>query len=81
MAEKLNVLAFGYTAAMLFAACKLLIGILANFGIYEGAAQRMMMEYMFYTLAPFGIIAGMLEAAIIGFLFGYAFAWIYNKFL
>jgi len=34
---------------------------------------------MFYSLAPLGIITGMVEAAIISVVFFALFAWLYNK--
>ena len=78
---KLNEKALGYAAGTISAACMLLLGILANIGIYSGAAQQMMKWHMFFSLSLRGIIAGMIEAAVIGFIFGYAFAWIYNKLI
>lgn len=82
MAEaKLNAKALGYAAAIISAICMGLLGILANLGIYTGAAKQMREWHMFFSLSIGGIITGMIEAAIIGFIFGYAFAWIYNKLI
>lgn len=60
------------------AAIMLLLGILANVGLYEGAAAMMMESHMFFSLTLGGIIAGMVEAAIITFVVLYVFSWIYN---
>ncbi len=80
MAEKLNELALGYAGAIISAAAMLLLGIGGNIGFYAGAAQQMMGMHMFFSLTPLGIISGMIEAAVIGFVFVYAFGWLYNKF-
>lgn len=80
MAEKLNELALGYAGAIVSAAGMLLLGIGGNMGMYAGAAQQMMQWHMFFSLTPIGIITGIAEAAIMGFVFAYAFAWVYNKF-
>jgi hypothetical protein len=59
----------------------LLLGIGANGGIYVGAAEQMAKWHMFFSFSFGGIIAGMIEAAIITYIFLYAFAWVYNKML
>ncbi len=76
---KLNSLAFGYACAIISAAVMLLLGILANLGIYVSAAKMMMQWHMFFSLSIVGIITGMIEAAVGSFVFAYAFAWVYNK--
>ncbi len=81
MANKLNELALGYAAAIISAACMLLLGIGGNIGIYAGAAEQMMKWHMFFSLSVAGIITGIIEAAVIGLVFGYAFGWVYNKFV
>jgi hypothetical protein len=35
---------------------------------------------MFFSLTPFGIFTGIIEAAVICFVFFYIFGWLYNKF-
>lgn len=76
---KLNPLALGYAAAVIAAVGMLLLGILGNLGVYTGAVEMMQSAHMFFDLSVVGIITGILEAAIISFVFTYAFAWIYNK--
>jgi len=80
MTEKLKQSAMGYAAAILSAACMLLLGILGNIGVYTGAVEMMQNWHMFFSLSIAGIIAGMIEAAVIGFVVVYVFAWLYNKF-
>ncbi len=81
MTEKLNALALGYAAAIISALCMLLLGVLGNIGIYTGAVQMMQQWHMFFSLSILGIITGMIEVAIIGFVFGYLFGWFYNRFV
>ena len=80
MNKKLNALAFGVAAAIVAALSMLLLGIFGNMGIYTGAVEMMSQWHMFFSLTPAGIIAGMVEAAIISFIFFYIFGWVYNKF-
>jgi len=77
--NKLNSYALGVSGAAVSAVGMLLLGVLANLGIYEGAAAMMAQWHLFFSLSFFGIIAGMIEAAIIGFLSLYAIGWFYNK--
>jgi|TARA_Y100000310_G_scaffold238535_1_gene241943 hypothetical protein len=48
---------------------------------YAGAAEQMMKRHMFFSLSVVGIITGMIEAAIIGFIALYALGWLCNKFV
>ncbi|MBL7055987.1 hypothetical protein ISS07_03700 [Candidatus Woesearchaeota archaeon] len=81
MAQKLNELALGYAGAVVGAATMLLLGVGSQVGVYTNAAQEMMKWHMFFSLSPFGILTGMIEAAVISFMFLYAFGWLYNKFV
>ena len=74
----LNVPALASAGAIVATALMLLLGILANVGLYEGAAAMMMEWHMFFSLTLGGIIAGMVEAAIIAFVVLYVFSWVYN---
>ena len=79
MKEKLNSFAFGTAAAIVAAIGMLVLSVVGIFGIYTGAVEMMMRWHMFYSLTPIGIITGMVEAAVISFIFFYLFAWIYSK--
>lgn len=81
MSETLDELALGYASATISAIIMLLLGILGNIGVYTGAVEMMQKWHMFFSLDIVGIIAGMIEAAIIGFVVAYAFGWMYNKFM
>ena len=80
MAERLSSLTFGYALAVWSAAFMLIIGIFGNLGLYLGAVEMMEQWHMFFSLSVFGIIGGMIESAIISFVLGYSFVWLYNKF-
>jgi len=56
------------------------LGVLGNLGIYTGAVGQMQGWHMFFSLSVGGIIAGMAEAAVWGFVLGFVFAWLYNRF-
>lgn len=81
MTEKLNELALGYAGAILSAVCMLLLGILGNLGIYTNGVQAMQQWHVFFSLSIGGIIAGIVEGSIAGFVIVYAFGWVYNKFV
>ncbi|MBU0461362.1 MAG: hypothetical protein KJ574_02120 [Nanoarchaeota archaeon] len=59
----------------------LLLGILGNLGVYTNAVNAMMQWHMFFSLSVVGIIGGMIEAAVWGFVLLYLLAWLYNKFI
>ena len=80
MNEKINQLSFGYAGAIISGLCMLVLGILGNLGIYLGAVKMMQQVHVFFNLSLSGIITGIIEAVIIGFVGFYVFAWIYNKF-
>jgi hypothetical protein len=80
MTGKLNSLAFSVSAAIVSALSMLILGILGNIGVYKGAVEMMTQWHMFFSLTPFGIFTGIIEAAVICFVFFYIFGWLYNKF-
>ena len=79
MNQKLNILALGYAGAIISAACMLLLGILGNLGLYIRAVEMMQQWHMFFSLSVVGIVAGMIEAAIITFIVLYLFGLVYNR--
>jgi hypothetical protein len=81
MTEKLNSLAFGGSAAIVAALSMLILGIFGNIGMYKGAVEMMTQWHMFFSLTIFGILTGMIEGAVVSFVFFYIFAWVYNKFV
>ena len=79
MNGKLNAFAFGGAAALTAALSMLVLGLLGNLGIYTGAVTMMGKWHMFFSLTFFGILSGMLEAAIITYVLIYIFSLVHNK--
>ncbi|MBS3113389.1 hypothetical protein J4418_04880 [Candidatus Woesearchaeota archaeon] len=79
--NELNSLALGYAGATLSAVCMLLVGIGWNLGIYVGAAEAMAKWHMFFNASVTGVLAGMAEATVWGFVSAYVFGWLYNRFV
>ena len=80
MTEKLHSLSLGASAAIVAGLSMLILGILGNLGVYQGAVEMMSQWHMFFSLTPFGILTGIIEAAVISFVFFYIFGWVYNIF-
>ena len=79
MSEKINMIAFAVSAAIVAALSMLILGILGNIGLYKGAVEMMIKWHMFFSLTSIGIFTGMIEAAVITFIFFAIFGWLYNK--
>ncbi len=79
--NKLNPVAFGGAGAIVALAGMLLLGLLGNLGLYMGAVEMMQAWHMLFSLTIGGIIAGMVEGAVIAFIFFWSFAWVYNQLL
>jgi len=77
--KDVNALAAGYTGAIIASASMLLLGILGNLGLYTGAVEMMKQWHMFFSLSLGGIIAGMVEAAVITFIWVYLTITLYKK--
>ncbi|HEX9721798.1 MAG TPA: hypothetical protein VGA53_00895 [Candidatus Paceibacterota bacterium] len=78
---KSHALASSGAAAIVAAGAMLLLGVLGNMGLYTGAVEAMRQWHMFFDLSIGGILAGMVEAAVITFGIVYAFVWLYEKLL
>jgi hypothetical protein len=76
----LDTLALAGAAAVLSAVVMLLLGVFGAIGVYEGAVEMMQQWHLFFEPTVVGTVAGMVEAAVIGFILVYAFAWLYNAF-
>jgi len=59
----------------------LALSIISNYGYYNNAAEQMMKWHSFYSPTIIGTITGMIEAAVISFIFMYILGYSYNKFL
>ena len=81
MTDKLNSLALGASAAIVAALSMIILSVLGNMDVYQGAVEMMSQWHMFYSLTPLGILAGITEAVVISFVFFYIFGWTYNKLI
>ena len=79
-ATQLDALALAGAAAIIAAVVMLLVGVLGAIGVYQGGVEMMQQWHLFFEPTIMGIIAGMVEAAIITFVFVYAVAFLYNMF-
>lgn len=79
MNQQINPNALGLAGAAVSALTMLLLGIGANIGIYESAAQQMQKWHLFFSFSFGGIVAGIVEAVIISYVLFYIFAWVYNR--
>lgn len=77
--KKLEVLPWAKAFAAWSAIIMLLLGILGNLGIYRSAAEQMARWHLFFSLSPLGVIAGMIEAAVVSYILVYLFIWIFNR--
>jgi len=80
MTQKLNEIALGYSIGIISALCMLLLGIFGPMGFYGGMMGMMQTAHMFFWISPLGIMVGIIEATILGFVSGWLTAKIYNKF-
>ncbi len=80
MKQKLNAKALGYSLAILSGVSMLLLGILGNLGLYLTGVEAMKQWHLFFDLSILGIVAGIIEAGLFSFIFGWLIAYVYNKF-
>ena len=78
--QKLNAVAVGYSLAILSGLGMLLFGIFGNLGWYMGAVDAMTQWHVFFDLSLLGIIMGIIEASIWGFVAGWLAVYFYNMF-
>ena len=79
MEKNLNAKAFGYSLGIVSGFIMLILGILGNLGLYLSGVSAMAEWHIFFDLSVLGIIAGIIEAGIFGFVFGWLVAVIYNR--
>lgn len=78
MPEKLQAKQLAITFAIWSALFMLVLWLLANMGIYVSAAEQMVKWHVFFNLTFSGLVAGMVEAAIVSYVLVLAFVWVYN---
>ena len=77
--KKMNELALANAVGIVSALAMLLLTGFGGMGFYAGAMRNMMQWHMFYGPSFTGVLGGMIETFVIGFVFAYAVAWFYNK--
>jgi len=80
MSSKLDSLALGYTGVALSSLGMLIMWTLGNTGYYLGAVRMMQEWHGLFSMSFFGLVGGIVEAAVFSFVVLYAFGFIYNKF-
>lgn len=70
----------GIAIAIISAVGMLVLSLLGLSGRALEAIKLMQTHHIWYDLTAFGVIAGILEAAVFSFVLGYATAWLYNRF-
>lgn len=78
--QKLNEKSLGYSLAIISAIGMLLTWIVGKIGWYQGWVNNMLEMHIFFSLSIGGLIAGIIEAAILSFIAGWLIAYFYNKF-
>ncbi|MBI2102893.1 hypothetical protein HYT55_03580 [Candidatus Woesearchaeota archaeon] len=79
--QTLNVLGLGYALGAVRFALVLVISVLGLFGYASEAVSLLESVHFTFSLTPLGIIAGLLETTLWGFLMGLLFGWVYNRFI
>lgn len=78
--KKLSPNGLGLSLGILCGLCMLIMSLLALGGLYTAAYEVMIAFHVFADLTIAGIIFGILEAGITGYVFGALLAWLYNRF-
>jgi len=78
--QKLDNKALGYGVAIVSAIGMVVTWLFGISGVYSNWVNGMMNMHMFFSLSFLGLITGILEATIWGFITGWLIAYFYNKF-
>jgi hypothetical protein len=78
---KLHAHKLALAAALVSAAGMLLLSLLNGVGLYQSAASQMMGWHMYYRPNATGTLFGMIEAAVITYIYVFPIAWVYNRLL
>lgn len=81
MTAQLNSNALGLSLGLLSGLCMLVLGLFGLIGVYEGAVQMMVDFHLFFSVDAVGILTGILEGAVWGYVLGGLTAAFYNWFL
>jgi hypothetical protein len=78
MKQKLSVKNLGLSLAIVSALGMLVLSVFGNLGLYMNGVEAMMQIHLFFNLSFFGVILGMIEAGVFGFVLGVLIAYFYN---
>lgn len=78
--QHLNPNALGISLAIISGISMLILSLLGLSEKALKAVEIMKWNHIWYDLTVFGIIAGIIEAAVFSYVIGYALAWLYNRF-
>ncbi len=78
MPKKLESKQLAVTFAIWSALFMLVLWLLANMGLYVSAAEQMAKWHVFFNFSFRGLIAGMIEAAVVSYVLVYTFVLVYN---
>lgn len=76
---KLNSHGLGLASAVLAGLGMLIMGLLAIAGIYMEAFQVMKAFHFGFDATAVGVLIGVVEAAVVSYIGGYLFGFVYNK--
>lgn len=79
-AQKCNPKALGISLAIVSALFMLLLSVAGGLGFWLNAVEAMKQWHLFYDLTIVGTFAGVIEAAVFGFIAGWLIGWFYNKY-
>lgn len=79
MREKLKIQTLAISFAIWSALFMLVLWLLANMGLYVSAAEQMAKWHVFFNLTFTGLVAGMIEAAVVSYVLVFTFVWVYNR--
>ncbi|MFQ6083344.1 MAG: hypothetical protein ACE5WD_08290 [Candidatus Aminicenantia bacterium] len=77
--EKLNAKALGFSLAIYSALLMVILSILGILDLVDSAVEIMKSFHIGFSLSFVGIIIGIIEAAIFGFVSGVIIAFFYNR--
>lgn len=76
----LNPNGLGIAIAIISGIGMLILSLLGLSGKALEAVEAMQWHHIWFDLTAFGVIAGIIEAAVFSYVLGYALAWLYNRF-
>ena len=78
--KQLDAKALGFAGASVSAIIMFVMWLAGNIGWWGAQVKMMMVWHNSFTLSVIGLLGGMVEAAVYGFIILYGIAWFYNRF-